>query len=452
MRTKHPSFGIIGSGFSGSLLAVHLLRRLPKGCRVTLIDHRPGFGLGLAYSTANPSHLLNVRASRMSAFEDDPDHFLRWLATQSEALVRADDFVPRGLYGRYVQSLLAEQVWAEESNHGLYLFPDEAVDISVREDGAIIRMACGRSVTVDVAILAVGNFPPEVPCGGEGLNSLSCYVADPWAEGRVTDIPPTDSVLVIGSGLTMVDLVLNLLDKGHQGPLIALSRRGVLPHRHVDGVCPVPWDMSNSSQPLSHLLRDVRRRAKTEDWRSVVDGLRSHFQGWWQDLSLADKRRFLRHLRPWWDSHRHRMAPAVAKRLDDALESGKLTVLAGRIAGVSEKQEGVAIAFRPRGGGEIRSLTVGHVVNCSGPSSDYGRVAQPLLRRLLDEAKIRPDMLRLGLDVDSDLRLTNGLGQSNDRLYALGPITRGRFWEITAVPEIRRQARWLAEHLAGQRF
>jgi uncharacterized NAD(P)/FAD-binding protein YdhS len=448
MQPDHLSFGVIGGGFSGSLLAVHLLRRLPLGCRVHLIEQRQGFGRGLAYSTGNPSHLLNVRASRMSAFDDDPDHFLRWLAAQPGA---HGEFVPRGLYGGYIQSLLAEQLWAEGRNHGLYLNPDEAEALSLEADGATIHMASGRPLHVDVAILAVGHFPPEPPRGAEGLGGSRRYHCDPWDHKTLAAIPQKAPVLVIGTGLTMVDLVLSLLDSGHQGPVTALSRHGLLPHRHAATVPPVPWPEPQRPLALSQMLRQTRLAVEAcGDWHAVIDGMRPHLQAWWQALPLRDQKRFLRHLRPWWDIHRHRLAPAVAERLEAALAQGRLTVLAAHVAGVSPHPDGVEIAYRPRGSGDLRRLGVGHVINCSGPTSDYGRVSQPLLRQLFDQTMIRPDPMRLGLDVDDQLRLIDGAGLAHRRLYAVGPLTRGRFWEVTAVPEIRRQAQWLAEHLASQ--
>jgi uncharacterized NAD(P)/FAD-binding protein YdhS len=448
---KTPSFGIIGAGFSGSLLAVHLLRRLPQGSRVHLIERRGEFGSGLAFSTANSSHLLNVRAERMSAFEKEPAHFLNWLSEQG-----GDDgpgggaFVPRGMYGRYIQSLLADQLGGEGGNRNLYLFPDEAVDLELGEGGAVIHMSGGRPVKVDAAILAVGNFPPQVPSGAEALAGSSHYVPNPW-DGEVTRAISHDAaLLVIGTGLTMVDFVLNMLDRGHRGPIHALSRRGLLPHRHAPSPPPISWTQEDDL-PLSWQIRKMRQAVvEGHDWRAVFDGVRPHTQGWWSDLPMEQRRRFLRHLRPWWDIHRHRMAPEVARRIDEAIGRGALTVLGGRFQSIEEAEgHGITVRFRPRGGGAQQHLTVDHVVNCSGPSSDYGAIEQKLVRALLNRGAIRPDPLSLGLDVDVSLKLLDGEGKVHPRLYGMGPVTKGRFWECTAVPEIRRQAEELAERLVA---
>lgn len=241
MSTERKSIAVIGGGFSGSLLAIHLLRRLPPDCRVHLLERRSGFGTGMAYSTGNPNHLLNVPAGRMSAFHDAPDDFVRWLARQPDVpaeMARSDAFVSRGLFGRYVQSLLAQQLGPEASNRNLYLFPDEAVGLTQTASGIVIATASGRPLSVDAAVLAVGNFPPESPPIDPDIYDSKRYIADPWDDAALSAIPPGSHVLVIGSGLTMVDLVITLRDKGHEGVITALSRRGLLPHRHV-GPLPV---------------------------------------------------------------------------------------------------------------------------------------------------------------------------------------------------------------------
>ena len=446
---KYPSFGIVGAGFSGSLLAVHLLRRLPHGSRVHLIERRGEFGSGLAFSTPNSSHLLNVRAERMSAFEKEPGHFLEWLAGQGEITLQdGSAFVPRGLYGRYIQSLLAEQLWTEGGNRNLYLFPDEAVDLELAEDGATIHMSGGRPVKVDAAILAVGNFPPQVPAGAEILAESPSYLANPWDAAATRAMSHDAALLVIGTGLTMVDFVLNMLDRGHRGPIHAVSRRGLLPHRHAPSPPPVSWAQEDGL-PLSWQIRKMRRAVDSHDWRAVFDGVRPFTQSWWNLLPERERRRFLRHLRPWWDIHRHRMAPQVARRIDEAIGRGALSVLAGRFSRIEAQGDKLSLEIRPRGRDRVTRLEVDHVVNCSGPSSDYGAIEQKLVRSLFTSGAVRPDPLCLGLDVDTGLRLLDRQGNAQPRLYAMGPVTKGRFWECTAVPEIRRQAEELAERLVA---
>jgi uncharacterized NAD(P)/FAD-binding protein YdhS len=189
--------------------------------------------------------------------------------------------------------------------------------------------------------------------------------------------------------------------------------------------------------------------AAGQDWRMVIDGIRPHLQGWWLHLDDSEKQRFLRHVRPWWDIHRHRLAPQVADRLESVLRARKLKVLAGYIQTMALVNRGINVTYRKRGTAEIHALRASYIVNCSGPASDYTRISHPLIRNLLDAGTIRPDIFRLGLDVDDELRLIDSKGYANERLFAVGPVTKGRYWEVTAVPEIRRQTESLAEHLAA---
>jgi uncharacterized NAD(P)/FAD-binding protein YdhS len=161
----------------------------------------------------------------------------------------------------------------------------------------------------------------------------------------------------------------------------------------------------------------------------------------WKGLSEPERRRFLRHLRPWWDVHRHRIAPPVADRIDRMRESGRLEIEAARIVSV----EGEWVTLARRGGGEIRRR-FDAVVNCTGPEGDIGRIADPLIRSLLASGRAKADSLGLGFEVDDDSRLVGSA--PSPVLYALGPLTKGMFWEIVAVPDIRGQAARVAEAVA----
>ena len=229
---------IIGAGFSGSLLAVHLLRRSTPDDRIYLVERSAGFGRGLAYATGNPHHLLNVRAGNMSALSDQPDHFLEWLRAlpeneRAEVSVSEDrlTFASRQLYGSYIQHILGREIWGAESAHRLYLVADEAVALHPSGEGFSLETGCGRCYDVDAVALAVGNFPPEGDTRG--------YIANPWSPAATADLEPDARMLLVGSGLTMVDMVVTLLEKGHRGPILAISRRGLLPRRHA-AVTPHP--------------------------------------------------------------------------------------------------------------------------------------------------------------------------------------------------------------------
>jgi uncharacterized NAD(P)/FAD-binding protein YdhS len=430
-----------------------LKRVLPNG-RVYLIEKNAQFGGGLAYSTGNAHHLLNVRASRMSAFVDEPDHFTNWLRGRdnSEPAVApsrsVDTFVPRQLYGAYIQDLLGNEIWQSGRGRNIHLVPDEATAIDQQQDGLVIEVGTGRRYEVDGAVLAVGNFPNE--------DATKHYYGNPWDARATADVDPNAAVLLIGTGLTMVDSVISLLDAGHRGGIYAVSRRGLLPRRHGDALSHSPaWLSQADVGSVTDLLRIARREVRASDdetvWRSVVDSLRPYTQQIWQGLSPDERRRFLRHLRPWWDVHRHRMAPSVADIVERAVQRGQLSLLAGRVLQMKPDEQGVDVTLSRRGFDSPQQLRVARVIDCSGPQCNYESISSPLVRSLLDGGLARPDPLRLGLDVTVDSAVIDRDGNPSQRLYALGPVTRGIFWEITSVPDIREQC-WKVASQIGLRL
>jgi uncharacterized NAD(P)/FAD-binding protein YdhS len=250
-----------------------------------------------------------------------------------------------------------------------------------------------------------------------------------------------------------MDAVISLLDQGHRGPIHALSRRGLLPRRHSSVPIPTPVHepFPTSVNALTRFLRkeSARAAAQGSSWQPIIDELRPFTVDMWQTMSLSDRKRFLRHLRPWWDVHRHRIAGHVADRIDAARESGQLRILVGRVRDYAIRGDRAEVLYRPRQKDTLASIEVARVVNCAGPGADYDRIPDPLIRGLLRDGVARPDPLRLGLDVTGNCALLNRDGAISRRLFAVGPVTKGTFWEMTAVPDIRRQTEKLAEYLAG---
>ena len=413
---------IVGAGYSGTIAAVEIARSAP-GADIVLIEKSGNFAQGAAYGTPSPGHLLNVRARNMSALAGEPGHFAAWAAGEGHG---PDDYVPRRDYRRYLAALL-------DGADGVTRLTGEAV--AVEDEG--VRLATGELVPCDSAVIAGGNYPSRLPAAfGERA------IHDPWGpEGSAALAGAAalgGDLLLVGTGLTMVDMAVSLEEAGFTGRILAASRRGLVPRAHLSpAAAPLDWE---PPARLSALVRAVRSR---EPWRASVDGLRPHSIALWQGLTGAERRRFLRHLRPWWDVHRHRIAPRVAARIEAMRASGRLEVMAGRIARV----EGDEVTIARRGGGELRR-SFDAVVNCTGPEGDIARIRDPLIRSLLASGRARPDGLGLGLDVDPESRVL-GSGPS-PALYALGPLTKGAFWEIVAVPDIRGQAAGVAKAIAAR--
>ena len=436
---------IIGGGASGVLFAYQLLRLGSSTFRVTLIEQRPEIGRGLAYHTGNPEHLLNVRVANMSALPEEPDHFWRWLSTR--VTNRCGDrycFVPRRVYGDYIAGLIRPLVSRGDDANGLRILTSECVSVSENADGVVVELANGAELAGDVAILATGHDSRKIPA--------ACY-ADPWAPSSAAEVGQDAAVLILGTGLTMVDYVLSLLREGHRGPIVALSRRGLMPkgHRRVP-----PLRIDEAQVPFgasaSQLLRWFRQhvdinRAQGGNWRSVVDGIRPFTQRLWRELPADSKRRFLEHARAWWDVHRHRMAPEVEARITNAIADHRLTLMAAKIVDISPNSTGANVRYRRRGQTRIDNIDVGAIVDCTGIVKDPGATGNPAVRSLFDQGLARVDPLHIGLEVAPDCAIVNRNGTASRRLFAVGPLTRAAFWEIIAIPDIRNQCVQLAERM-----
>jgi uncharacterized NAD(P)/FAD-binding protein YdhS len=438
------SIAIVGGGASGALTTAHLLKRAGDDVRLTLIEPRAEIGRGLAYATQDENHRLNVRASNMSAFAEDPDHFWRWLRANGHKGEDRFCFVPRSVYGRYLASLIEDRLAGASAPRVRWL-RKTVVGLAQRDGSLILQFSGGETATFDVAILCCGHEPSE---------KLTPPFVSPWEEPSSWNAAPDSTVLIMGTGLTMIDAAISLAESGHRGPIVAVSRRGLLPqpHRRV-GRAPIAEAELPSSVRLAPLLHWLRARARDEmqgggDWRSVIDGLRPYTQAIWRAMPSGTRRRFLEHARPWWDIHRHRMAPEVEAKIEALRGSGQLRVLSGRILEVNPKRDGGAsVSIRPRAAAAAFELEVSRIVSCRGLTSDPRASANPLVAQLLAEGMARVDPLGIGLDIDSDCALVDTGGHASDRIFAVGPMSQAAFWEVIAVPDIRLQAASLARRL-----
>ena len=427
-----PTVAVIGGGFSGLLTAIHLLRADPQVV-VRLVERAPLFGRGRAYQTSHADHLLNVRASNMSAFPDQPTHFQDWLAREADGGGR-DAFVSRSRYGDYLQGLLREEVRDPSRAGRLLLEADEAVAIAPAGRRQKVDLSVGRSFEADAVVLALGLLPPAPPPGAEpAVLASPAYVADPWRLDPAS--APMGDILLIGSGLTMVDVALNLAGPGRR--LTALSRHGLIARSHGPTEGAAPPDGSLATPRAA--MRTLRVQAEKVGWREAVDSIRPLTADIWRGWSLAQRRRFLRHARPWWDVHRHRMAPMIAARLSGLVVSAELEVLGGRLDGLSLAEDGFEAQIRPRGETVTVSRRFAAVVNCTGPRGDPETAAAGLLADLRRRGAVRRDPLGLGLDVTERLQVVGEGGAPTPGLFAVGPLTRAAVWEALAVPDLRSQ-------------
>jgi uncharacterized NAD(P)/FAD-binding protein YdhS len=452
-QPSHCRIAIVGGGFTGSILAAQLLCRDPS-LSVTLIESAGVAGRGVAYATSCSWHLLNVPAANMSAFPEDPEHFVRWAQLNYDSGTENESFLPRRVYGQYIESILRQQI--QQCPERFQIVCDEAQSIASTNCGATILLAGGRSISAEQVVLALGNFPPaslRLP----GLTPESVRYL-PWAWSvnalEVADLAQEQNVLLIGSGLTSVDVAIALRMHEFTGTIHILSRHGLLPQGHKNGdLISATWETEFPTS-IRKLVRPVRKQIaaaqhRGDDWRCVIDSLRPITSQIWQSLPPAEQRRFLRHVRVYWDVHRHRIAPAINSQIEFEIANGGIQVHAGRITAYYEKQEAAVVCYRQRKTGDLKKLRVGRVINCTGPESDCRKVASPLLQDLLRQGLVRPDALFLGLDAAEDGVLIDVAGSKSDVLYTLGPPLKGRLWESVAVPEIRVQIAELAARLSA---
>jgi uncharacterized NAD(P)/FAD-binding protein YdhS len=449
---------IVGAGYSGTLVAVHLARA-DASLRIALIERGKSAGRGVAYGTTDAKHLLNVRADQMGAFPDDIGHFYRWLQRHQSNLdaagvtdLRPDAYIPRLVFGDYIQDLLRE---ACEHSQGLDLIHDEIVDIT-RENGGTFRLRSreGKELRGAQIVLAVGNFPPGADLGNDKASERPWFSNNPYSAETRAELAEPGDILIIGTGLTSLDVLMSLAPIKREGKIHILSRRGLFPQPHgaVAKAYPAFFDFDHLPKTAGDLLRKVRRQVRIAaaegiDWRPVIDSIRPFNQAIWQNLGYLEQKRFLRRLRSFWDIHRHRCAPqilAVKERLE---AEERLICHRGHVLDLRPVEDHVEVTYRPRGTQEKRTIVVRQVLSCTGPQPDYRKLDDPLVRHLLERDLLAPDPLRIGAYTDQEGRLLNQAGEPIHRLYTLGSPRMGSLYESIAVPELRGQASDLAKHI-----
>lgn len=441
---------VVGGGFSGLATAMMVTAERP-GTRIAIVERSPLAAPGTAFGACEPPHLLNVPAERMGAFPDDPAGFLSWLSREAPGAYGEGDFVPRALYGTYLNVLVRERTRARGAKVGFVR--GEVTRIRRVADAVEAVSRSGAVVTARAAVLALGPPAGRAPWAGvdEGAPP-SALVEDPWSAGAF-DVDADADVLIIGSGLTAIDVGIALVRRGHGGQITLVSRNGRLPLPHPPaGEAPHSFTRAELEGPPRKVLRMVRsaiaaREPMNQGWAAVIDALRPHATALWQAWSSRDRRRFLARLRPLWEIHRHRVPRPVLDEIETLKANGRLSLLRGQLVRV-----GVADAVRARAtldvfGASPALLDVARIYNCTGPARSVRESSDPLLGDVLSSGIATGDREGLGLCADGSGRLIDARGRPDPRLVLVGALRRGDLWESTAVPELREQARAAARVL-----
>ncbi|MEP6850767.1 MAG: FAD/NAD(P)-binding protein [Acidobacteriota bacterium] len=441
---------IIGGGASGTLLAVNLVRNAGQTpIKVNLIEKRANVGRGVAFGTEYETHLLNVPAAKMGGVHDDVEHFYKWLGGKGYSY-EPNSFVPRKIFGMYLGDLLQESKnGSAPPNAKLNLIDDEAIDLIERNGVLNVALSSGTEIVSDHAVLAFGNFlPPHPSVEDQAFITSNTYFQNPWTTEMYESLGADDSVFIVGTGLSMVDVAMHLNAHDHRGKIHAISTRGLLPAVHELGFTyPAFYDELKPIREITAMLKAVRRHiavaeANGSNWRGVIDSLRPVTQQIWLDLPLAEKKYFKQHLSRYWNVARHRMPAKAAEVLNRMQEAGQLEILKGRLRKIEFDRDQFDIEYSADG--MTNQIHADVLINCIGSESNFSNVDSPLVKNLMSHGSIRNDDLAMGLDATPDGSIIGTNGAPSATLHTLGTALRGVLWESTAIPEIRVQANKLA--------
>lgn len=435
---------IIGGGYTGVAYAIHLIGNTTHALEIGIVEPATMLGRGIAYGTQEDAHRINVPSDRMSLYQDDPTHATRWLfshgvlpdATSTDA--RGHHYVARKHYGAYVADTLERCVAAAGARVTLVHHRGNAVAIKPgTAHRHIVQIDPDRKLPADLVVLTCGHAAPVFPCEVDAaLRTHPRLIADPWKAGALHAIAADDNVLLVGTGLTMADVLASLVAVGHRGLITAISRRGLLPQPH--GEFANLDFLGDRAAPTTArgLLRLARQRIEDNrhcGWHPVLDGLRAQLQTLWPALPPAEQRRVVNRLLPFWEIHRFRIGTQVQATLSEAITAGRLVVRPAGIVGIRLQDDQLHCLLRPRGA-LVQQEVFDRVIFCTGPEKNIAR--NSLIAALLADGTVKKDALGAGLAVDRQSRVLDAHGRAVVGMYAYGPITRGTFGEMTGAPDI----------------
>jgi uncharacterized NAD(P)/FAD-binding protein YdhS len=456
-RSDQPHVAIIGGGFSGATVALNLLRHLPADAtpRITIIEPRKQLGGGVAYSSTDPAHRLNVPAARMLVLGEEPGAFEEWFKTSGalrddpEALLDDGRIYPRRqAFGQYVNSLLIE---AAAGSPGFRHLQAQALSVT-RQNAGFEITTDGGIVQADIVVLAVSHPPPAIPGPLRGIAGQSNFIANPWPDAALAGIAPAARVLIIGTALSTADVIASLQAQQHSGPVLAVSRRGLVSRlRKMAQTEPFGDFTTAPCRTALALLRRVRQTVNAAEssgssWGAVMDGLRVQGLTVWSALPRLEKSRFLRHLRPFWDVHRYQVAPQLAAITQAQCDAGRLAIRAARIVDIRMDGQAFEVLLKFRGEATIWEK-FDAIINCTGPDHSRVTVTNPVLAALKDAGLILPDPHGLGLQTDLTARAIDASGKPQPRLFVSGPLARAAFGELMGLPQVSLHAALVAEEI-----
>ncbi len=463
--TAPTRIAIIGGGLSGAVCALQLARTIAPPAVITVIEPRPSLGAGVAYSSEDPAHRINVPASRMIIYPETPGDFDAWLRAgdelerDPEALWADGHAYPRrAVFGRYVAGMLARQA---EARRGVALRHSRRRAVAVARDlsGFAVTLDDGERLHAETVVIATSHPPPSTPDTIlQALGTDPRVVGDPWRPDALDGVHAQDEVLIIGTGLTMADVVASLTARGHRGRITAFSRRGQLSRGHAAYTDPVTWFTDNPPpRTAAALVRRIRERIAAEaqtgiPWQAVIDDVRANGGRLWNALDVSEKRRLLRHLRCFWDVHRYRIAPQVAAAIAARRADGSLVVRAASLKGLQPRDGRIAVTLHPRFtmSDTQEHFAVDRVIITTGPSHETAIALNPVLASLAGQGLIRADPFGFGIVVTEESEAVGVDGRGDPALRVAGPLARAQFGELMGLPQVTAHALAVADKIVGR--
>jgi uncharacterized NAD(P)/FAD-binding protein YdhS len=453
---------IIGCGFSGTMTAVHLIKNATQPFELILIGDHESFNTGIAYNPSSKRQLLNVIASRMSAFQDRPDHFLDWAAALEEYSgvsrdTLANSYLPRYLYGEYLRTIWRQTVQSPEAQKvQITVRAARVLDMAFSGDEIVLVLSDEAKVTAQYCVIATGNQLPRDPA----IPNMSFfrdphYFRDPWDGKAVRNPDPSAPVLVLGNGLTMADTVIGLVENGFTNEIHTISPHGftILPNNDPGITYTAIAGELHDRLSLSELVRLISKHIKLarQDGLSagpVIDAIRPYTLVLWRNLTIAEKKMFLSRMRSLWDAARHRMPISVYENIRKLSDEGKLHLHAGKLTGITQSGHHVSVNYFDRDSGMVRNLVVSAVINCTGPATEWRQQEGGFLDRCQSKGTLFQDELKLGIQADPvTFEVYDGQNKPRGNVFAIGSLLKGVLWESTAVKELREQASIISRRL-----
>jgi len=453
---KPMKIAIIGGGFCGILTAINLLRDREQRLHIHIVNKEYDVAKGVAYDPHTARLLLNVPNKGMSAFPDIPDHFLQWLIEQEPGQLAAKDklaheFSTRKKYGEYLGQLWRDELDKQGYNKRVSIYKDNALDIIETGDQLQVRLSNYPDIVADVVVLATGNDQPNFTSGlNASLKNSDLYFGDPWKKECVENLGAKNDILIIGNGLTMVDTVLGLADNGCKQVIHTISPHGYRLKPWQEDKEPYDTSILGDDTRLIDLVKTINKHRKIADRLDqsiypVVDFLRPKIQSVWLTFNEQEKQQFITKLSSFWDRIRHRLPSQMHNFITDMCAKGDLVTHKGYIVSTVNTDDGLQVTINSDG--NLKTLNIQRIINCTGPDTDITRSGNELLSNLAKKGLICPGPFNLGINTCPDGSVITANEQHRHNLFVIGNNLKGVLWESSAVPELRVQAQKLAKRI-----